>query len=194
MAQIDILVVVDAEKLVAKLPGGTVGNETPLGSFGTSDPYIYMIAPGDFVVSNQAKSELNVKAHSGDTIRWTITSPTRGQALNPILYNFKTNDPNALTPPQMLDITLTTYAPSNLASPSTPPFAQVNYQDYAWNSTLLLPGQSVQYTWDFLILDNDGTMRGAYTWDPFITIAGKAPMPHLAASNAQSHGNDARAD
>lgn len=172
MATIDILVVVDAETLVNTLPGGSEGHETYLGAWGTSDPYIYMIAPGAYVISDQAQSELNVNAHSGDIVRWTITSPTRGQLYNPILYSFATGDPNALTAPQMLDLTLDVFEPTNVSAP-TGPFSQVRYQDYVWQATLLEPNQSVQYTWCFLILDNDGNLKGAYKWDPFITIAGQ---------------------
>jgi hypothetical protein len=175
MPIIDILVVVDAETLVANLPGGSVGNENQLGSFETSGPYIYMIAQGNFVVSDQAKSELNVAAHSGDNIRWTITSPTRGQIYNTILYSFATGDPSALTPPQMLDISLNVFMPTSLTSP-TGPFTPVAYQDYVWQATLIKPGQSIQYTWCFLILDNDGNIKGAYQWDPFITVAGTTPV------------------
>lgn len=171
---IDILVVVDAETLIAKKPGGSVGSEIQLGSFGTSDPYIYMIAPGDFVVSNQAKSELNVAASSGDNIRWTITSPTRGQEFNPILYKFATGDASALTPPQLLDVQLNVFVPTSLTSP-TGPFTSTLYQDYLWQATLLKPGQSIQYTWCFLVLDNAGHIKGAYQWDPFITVGGTAP-------------------
>jgi hypothetical protein len=169
MATIDILVVVDAETLIATKRGGTFANPINLGSFGTSDPSIYMIAPGDFVVSNQAKSELDVKAHSGDIIRWTITSPTRGQLYNPILYGFQTNEPNALTSPEMLDIQLNIYVPTKVTAP-TGPFSTVTYQDYVWQATLLQPGQQIQYTWSFLILDNDGNVAGVYAWDPFITV------------------------
>lgn len=169
MATIDILVVIDAETLIATKPGGTLNNPIGLGSFGTSDPFVYMIAPGDFVASNQAKSELDVQAHSGDILRWTITSPTRGQLYNPILHNFQTKDPNALTSPQMLDIQLNVFAPTKVTAP-TGPFSPVTYQDYVWQATLLQPGQQIQYNWSFLILDNDGTLVGAYAWDPFVTV------------------------
>lgn len=169
MAQIDILVVVDAQTLAETKPGGSAGSPINLGAWSTSDAYVYMIAKNSYVISQQAKSELNVSANSGDIIRWTITSPTRGQTYNTLLYGFTTDSPDSLTPPQMLDVTLNLYMPENVNDP-TGPRKKVRYEDYLWQAVILKPGVKITYHWSFMVIDNNNNVKGYYNWDPFITV------------------------
>jgi len=68
---IDILTVVDAVSVLEAVANktlsgdGTSSNPYNLGANGTSDAYIYMITAKEFVVNNQAKSELTVAAKVG---------------------------------------------------------------------------------------------------------------------------------
>ena len=125
---------------------------------------------GDFLASDQGKSELNIGAHSGDIVQWTVTDPTSGQEYSPVLYGFTTGNAAALTPPQMISETLNVFQPQNVQQP-TGPFTSTSYPDYVWQSTLVKPGVQIQYSWKFVIIDNNGTNLGAYTWDPFITVS-----------------------
>ena len=170
MAERQILTVIDCQTVLAKVTPGTIGNEASLGSWDTSSVYVYMISSGNYAISGQGQSELNVSANSGDIIQWTVTDPTSGQEYNPVLYGFTTNNPTVLTAPVMLAETLEVYQPQSTTAP-TGPFQKVNYPDYVWQTTILQPGQQAQYSWKFVILDNNGTQLGAYSWDPFITIA-----------------------
>lgn len=169
MAETQILSVIDCKSILAKVQPGTIGNEASIGSNNTSDQFVFMIGSGDFLASDQGKSELNVNVHSGDIIQWTVTDPTSGQEFSPVLYGFSTGNAAALTPPQMISETLNVSQPQNVQSP-TGPFHNVSYPDYVWQSTIVQPGVNVQYSWKFVILDNDGNNRGAYTWDPFISV------------------------
>jgi len=168
-----ILSVIDCASILGNtsIPRGTIGNETNLGSWAQSDAYIFMVGSGDYLASNQGKSELNIGAHSGDVVQWTVTDPTSGQQYSPILYGFTAGQGgNAISPPVMLSITLNVYQPQSTSQP-TGPFAAVAYQDYVWEATIIAPNTQIQYIWKFAILDQSGNVLGAYTWDPFITIS-----------------------
>lgn len=170
MAEKQILTVIDCESILQHVPPGQVGQEASLGAWNTSDQFIFMICSGDYVASDQGKSELKIGVHSGDIVQWTVTDPTAGQAYSPVLYGFATSQTNVMTAPVMISETLAVYEPQDTSSP-TGPFKQVSYPDYVWQATITTPGVSIQYSWKFLILDNNGTNLGAYTWDPFITVS-----------------------
>jgi|GEM_PF-4858256 len=170
MAEHQILSIIDCKSILSNVPSGTIGNEANLGSWNTSDQFVFMIASGDFLASDQGKSELNIGAHSGDIVQWTVTDPTSGQEYSPVLYGFTTGNAAALTPPQMISETLNVFQPQNVQQP-TGPFTSTSYPDYVWQSTLVKPGVQIQYSWKFVIIDNNGTNLGAYTWDPFITVS-----------------------
>src|SRR4051794_17742804 len=99
MAEHQILSIIDCKSILSNVPSGTIGNEANLGSWNTSDQFVFMIASGDFLASDQGKSELNIGAHSGDIVQWTVTDPTSGQEYSPVLYGFTTGNATALTPP-----------------------------------------------------------------------------------------------
>lgn len=80
---IDILTVVDCVSLMnavanKTITAGTQSAPTSLGSYASSDAYIYMITASSYVVNDQAKSELTVSANVGDSVRWMITCPGGG--------------------------------------------------------------------------------------------------------------------
>jgi hypothetical protein len=173
MAEFQILTVIDCQSILgnAQIAKGSIGNETSLGSFATSDAYVFMIASGAYATSdqNQGKSELNIGVNSGDIVQWTVTDPTSGQEYSPVLYGFTTGQGTAVTTPVMIKEKLNVFQPADPTKP-TGPFTAASYPDYVWQSTVVSPGTQVQYSWKFAILDNNGTMLGAYSWDPFITV------------------------
>lgn len=169
MAETQILSVIDCKSILDNVHPGTIGNEKSLGAWNTSDQFVFMVASGDYLASDQGKSELNVGVHSGDIVQWSVTDPTSGQEYSPVLYGFTTGQTAAITPPEMISAQLNVYQPQNLANP-TGPFVPVPYPDYIWQTTIRQPGVQVQYSWKFCIIDNNGTNLGAYTWDPFITV------------------------
>jgi hypothetical protein len=171
MAEYQILTVLDCASILANVTPGTIGNEASLGSWGQSNEFVYMIASGDYSIPAQGQSELNLGVHAGDIVQWTVTDPTSGQAFSPILYGFTPHTGStAISTPMMLNETLQVYQPTNVAQP-TQSFTGVSYQDYVWEATIVAPKTTIQYTWNFVILDNNGNNKGAYTWDPFITVS-----------------------
>lgn len=178
MAQvIQILTVIDCKSILenSSIPPGTIGNETSIGSWGTSGQYVFMISSGDYCLSSnpdegQGTSELDVNADSGDVVQWTVTDPSSGQAYSPVLYGLEADHPEALSPPVMRAVKLNVWQPLNTSAP-TGPFQAVPYPDYVWESMILTPNVQIQYSWKFVILDNHGNIKGAYSWDPFITVS-----------------------
>jgi hypothetical protein len=80
MSKINILIAVDGATLAQQvkdgsLSAGSSASPTNLGSYGSSNVYISMIAPNS-VVSNgtQGDSELQISANGGDSVEWAITS------------------------------------------------------------------------------------------------------------------------
>lgn len=169
MAETQILSVIDCKSILKNVTPGTIAAPASIGSWNTSDQYVFMIASGDYLASDQGKSELNVGVHAGDIVQWTVTDPTSGQEYSPVLYGFTTDDASGLTTPVMIPETLNVWQPQNTSSP-TGPFTSVPYPDYVWQATIVKPGVKIQYSWKFVILDNNGNNVGAYTWDPFITV------------------------
>lgn len=173
MAEFQILTVIDCQSILgnANLAKGSIGSETSLGSYAQSDAYVFMIASGAYATSDQdqGKSELNIGVNAGDIVQWTVTDPTSGQEYSPVLYGFTTSQNNMVTTPVLIKETLHVFQPADLTQP-TGPFTAVSYPDYVWQTTVVQPGNQVQYSWKFAILDNNGTMLGAYSWDPFITV------------------------
>ena len=84
MALINILVAVNASELASRLADGSmkpgsVSSPTNLGAWGGSDVFVSMIAQNSYVASDQGGSELDIKANSGDTVRWLSVLLTETQ-------------------------------------------------------------------------------------------------------------------
>ena len=166
---IDILCTIDAETLVdmvkeGKIAAGSIESPTSLGSWGSSDLYIYMITEKNFVVNNQAKSELKISTRIGDNVRWKIDCPSNSQSC--ILYSFRAGQgAELLTPPQLMDLHEIKYINDQATT-----IKEVHVEDSVWQSTVVNTGD-VQYSWSFQLVDNtNGKVIGYFTWDPFISI------------------------
>lgn len=167
---IDILVVIDAETLATTLPGGTPEAPHDLGWGGQSDVYVFMLAKRSVATGGEASSELTVQADSGDTVRWSVTSPDAGLNYSLILHDFRaTSNAQAISTPVMIDISFNDYQPADVTQPNGARKA-VPRQDYVWTAQLTTPGVTVRYNWDFSIIDRDNKVLGCYRWDPYITI------------------------
>jgi len=176
MATVDILCVIDADTLATAVANhtlnpGTVDSPTALGSYNSSDTYIFMIADGQYVVNNQAKSELSISCNVNDTIRWTISNPSAGVDYNCMLYNFESGGIGTyITQPIVTTVAATSYYNNPLNVNTPDPTA---YMLSAWTCNALEATNpaSVQYNWSFqLINTSNGLVIGYFYWDPFIQI------------------------
>lgn len=171
---IDILSVIDTATLASKvangsIPKGSISSPTSLGSYSQSDTYVFMITEGSYVVNDQAKSELTIACEVGDNIRWTITNPGAGVEYSCILYNFASAAINtAISEPICLPMDVNLYINGETPNTSTP--RAINYTSSAWQTTALAACNSVQYSWSFQLIDENGNILGYFQWDPFITI------------------------
>lgn len=159
---INILMVMDADTLVEKYPGGTATNPIVI-----PEPLIYLVCDSAYVDFGQASKELKIAVKSLDEIRWRSTSISQDSANFSLLYAFKlVNGDNIISPP----VALEAEAAEPLPDPTNPiaPKTQT-VQNYFWNSTALSQGEAT-YTFYFMILDREGNPQGYYYWDPFIKI------------------------
>ena len=90
---IDILCVIDAATLAAKVASGSISagtqaNPTSLGSYSQSDTYVSMLTEGSYITNDKDGSELTITCDVGDNIRWTITNPGAGVNYSCMLYQF----------------------------------------------------------------------------------------------------------
>ncbi|MCB9235536.1 MAG: hypothetical protein H6581_28025 [Bacteroidia bacterium] len=176
---VNVLIVVDADNLVSKLEDGTIkkgtqSSPTNLGSYGTSDNFIYMVAKNGVAANNQAKSELTIDVRSGDTIVWNMTTFGNMSTTSAFLYN---SDFNLTSGQPPIAIPGVTYANQviGVRLPSTNnPTGQlgqyVNHQ-YVASSQVNNIAQTIQYSMSFELVDEaSGDILGYFRWDPFIVI------------------------
>ncbi|MFT5146466.1 MAG: hypothetical protein ACI8RP_001363 [Urechidicola sp.] len=176
MSKINILIAVDGATLAQQvkdgsLSAGSSASPTNLGSYGSSNVYISMIAPNS-VVSNgtQGDSELQISANGGDSVEWAITSFDNNFDQTPFLYTGNFNPANAINTPLSF-ASGEAYAYLGTGNPaSTSPTKFVN-QVSTVSGTILKIGVRIQYTLSFVLVDNaTGTTIGYFMWDPFINV------------------------
>ncbi|THF51816.1 hypothetical protein E6C50_08655 [Flavobacterium supellecticarium] len=166
---INILSVIDVETILAnKIPAGTATNPTSLGSYGTSDIYVYMITSRGYIDSadkNRADSELVIDANAGDTIQWELTCPGSGLQHDAIIAGVnpgsEPNPPSISTP-----VPVVTYR-NIYDTAGLPGYQIVKQTDYCSN---VLATGTTQYSISFQIMDNLGNSLGYYFWDPFVKV------------------------
>ena len=176
MSTINVLIAVDGAKLAQQVADGSIspgssGSPTNLGSYGTSNVYISMIAPNS-VVSNgtQGESELQISANGGDSVQWAITSFDNNFDQTPFLYSAAFNPASAINTP-LSYASGEAYAYLGTGNPaSTTPSKFVN-QVSTVTGTILKIGLTIQYTLSFVLVDNaTGKTIGYFMWDPFINV------------------------
>ncbi len=184
MSTVDIITVIDASTLIelvnnGKLSAGTLTQPTKLGSYKDADPFIFMIADGDYVINGQAQSELSISCKVGDTLRWTIANPSAGLTYNCMYYQFSSSDSlifNYITSPQP-HATLSNFYYSTSEQPSTA--LKTSFTCSPWEASVTaIPSEKLQYNWAFQIIDNlSGLALAYFVWDPFIQIQQDPPTP-----------------
>lgn len=161
-AIINVLVVVDAEALVAGSPGGT--SEKPTMIDGT---LIYMMVRQDNGDFGEGTQELKILAKTQDVIRWRQETLSMNGDLYALPYAFlAVRGAGLISVPEPLLSTVQEPLPDP-ANPTVPGSQVV--KSYFWTSTALTPGETT-YAFKFAILDRHGSVMGFYAWDPFIKI------------------------
>lgn len=176
MALINILVAVNASELAGRLADGSmkpgsVGAPTNLGAWSGSDVFVSMITQNSYVSSNQGGSELDVKANSGDSIRWTVSTFDGDTDYTAFLYNGSFNIPTGITALTYFNMHTSVYLPSGSDPVNGTPTLFHN-NAYATQGTVIEGGQKLQYTLSFKLVNNStGAVIGYFSWDPFISIS-----------------------
>jgi hypothetical protein len=179
---VDIMVVIDAESLINdsnyKNPSQNYNKPTPVTG------YIFMIAPKKSAIENEGNSELTIQANVNDNIYWRVTSLSRGNVEQVMLYNLVVNQPaNPYIDRIGAELTNPNVPipdPTNPSDPTKMHVAQI--QDYYWvahckRNTLDsvspydggYPGY-LCYTFRFAVYTRDNKLVGYFSWDPFIKI------------------------
>ncbi|WP_444997467.1 AidA/PixA family protein [Aliikangiella sp. IMCC44359] len=175
MALIDILVTVNGEQLAAQirdgsLKPGSIDSPTNLGSWQSSDVYISMTAQNNFVDNDEGKSELSVKANSGDAVRWTMTTFDENTDNTAFLYDGHFNPSTGITNLTYFNMHTSSYLPSG----SNPRGGVQLFHNntYVAQGNIIESNQTIQYTLSFQLVDNTtGKVLGYFTWDPFIKVS-----------------------
>ncbi|PXF32147.1 hypothetical protein WH50_05985 [Pokkaliibacter plantistimulans] len=172
---IDILIAVDGEYLAQQLKDGSLkpgsqSSPTNLGAWQSSDLYIAMITQNSFLANDQGGSELDVKANSGDTIRWTMTTFDNNADYTAFLYAGNFNPAQSITPLTYFNMHTSLYLPSG-SDPTGPVQLYHNYT-YVAQGTVIEPQNKIQYTLSFQLVNNaNGQVIGYFNWDPFISVS-----------------------
>ncbi|NHN27863.1 hypothetical protein FIA58_019470 [Flavobacterium jejuense] len=166
---INILSVIDVETILTnKLPEGTLTNPTNLGSYSTSDIYVYMITSRGYIDSTdktRADSELVIDANIGDTIQWELTCPGSGLEHDAIIANVilgSQPNPVSISPPVSVVTNRHIFDKAGI-----PGYQVVQQTDYTSN---VKASGTTQYSIIFQIMDNLGNSLGYYSWDPFVKV------------------------
>jgi hypothetical protein len=122
---IDILIAVDGAKLAnqvadGKLSAGSQSNPTSLGAWQQSDVYIAMITQNSSTVNDGGQSELDVKANSGDSIKWTMQTFDGNADYTAYLYNGVFNPATNITPLVYFNQNTSEYLPTGSDPTVTP--------------------------------------------------------------------------
>jgi hypothetical protein len=176
MATINVLIAVDGASLAAQvadgsLSPGSAGSPTNLGSYGSSDVYISMIAPNSYVTNgSQGDSELQISANSGDSVEWAITTFDNNFDQTPYLYGSSFNPSTAINTP-LSYASSQAYAYLAIGNPPASTPTKFINQVNTVSGTIQQIGLTIQYTLSFTLVNNsNGQIIGYFLWDPFINV------------------------
>lgn len=176
MATINVLIAVDGASLAAQvadghLSAGSANAPTNLGSYGSSNVYISMIAPNSYVSnSTQGQSELQISANGGDTVEWAITTFDNNFDQTAYLYGSSFNPASAINTPLSYACGQAYAYLATGNPPASTPSKFVN-QVSTVSGTILQIGLTIQYTLSFVLVNNsNGQIIGYFLWDPFINV------------------------
>lgn len=176
---INILVAVDAATLAQQvsdgsLSAGTLNSPTMLGAYSSSDVYISMVSTYNSVDNDtNGQSELQVKANSGDSIRWYMQSFDCNTDYTAYIVSgvFNTTSGNAVISDfHLRSMQAGCYFPST-SDPSSP-LQEYHNQVYLAEADVDASGGTVQYYMTFSVVNNStGQTVGYFKWDPFINVS-----------------------
>lgn len=173
MGQINVIVAVDGSKLAQQVAGGSIsaGYEnapTSLGSWGSSDVYVSMIAQHSVATNDQGQSELTIAANSGDEVIWSMTTFGNSADHTAFIYGGTFNPDDAISSLILSNVEVENYLPDNSGTLTA-------YTNHLYTATAIIEkvGVTIQYTLRFQLVDNSsGSVVGYFTWDPFIKVSG----------------------
>lgn len=175
MSTINVLVAVNAEQIAqqvadSKLSAGSAASPTSLGSWTSSDVFIAMVTQSQYVVNQQGQSEMTLKASSGDSVRWLITSFDGGTDYSVYVYASSFNPADDIASTVYMNLQTNEYLPPN-GDTTRNPVKVVNHIYVAQSTVTGSTGSQIQYTMSFAVYDNKNQrMVGHFYWDPFINI------------------------
>ncbi|AEX52531.1 inclusion body protein [Rahnella aquatilis CIP 78.65 = ATCC 33071] len=181
MEIVDVLIAVDAPRIIRDFHKNDVAKTGQYQSLGEAHGYIYMIATW-YHARDEADSELDVFAKQGDKIRWRMTTLSMGGNYQGVITGFVINNGAVnITPPVLGRETIITPqldAVSNRV-------ILTSKEDVFWESTVLKTGKVTYHTKFQLYVGGGGgggggcegsnggggggnDPCGGYHWDPFI--------------------------
>lgn len=170
MKIIDTIMVFDAKSIIQDYPNPSQDSNNP--TF-INAKYIYMVTKADDALNGNAGGELNIKAKTGDILRWRETTVSMDKDYSAICYAFvPTAGGGLITTPEAQEIKVTIDIPNPDAAPTGGwPIAvkTEKVDDFYWQCTAKDEGQ-LTYHFRFMILDDDENLVGYFHWDPFVTI------------------------
>jgi hypothetical protein len=193
MAIIDVLIVVDAPRIISdygRNDGASTGKYVMIGPNDEGQGYVYMVTTWKDA-QGEGTSNLHVFAQKGDIIRWRMTSMSMSSRFQCFLTHFVINNGGSfITAPQAKHQKVN----SSHIDPNSPGLNVVvpsQIDDFFWESTVLAQ-QHVTYHTQFCICGDEcgggggggesesegggggggscsgGGNCGGYQWDPFI--------------------------
>jgi len=161
----EIIVVIDAEKLVREKKGGTEASPTFI-PYAEANNYIYMVTSPEIVRAGQATGFLHIKVDTGINVEWF------GQSIQPIRYDVLLRSlllwrGDITTEPMFRSIERT-----HASQPRNQPLGTVFSTFYMgrWYVTTEGYGE-VDYYFVFEVFDTaTRESQGVYKWDPRIEI------------------------
>lgn len=177
MSTINIAMVFDTQSIMAAYPSPSQTSSKPTP---VAHNDIYMVTQPNYVTSSspttQATANLNIKALTGDTIRWFATALSGDLPTYVIPYaiaGFSGTTVMAAPTPLLTEPTVPVPTLPFPAS-SNPAYTSMVEPDYFLQSTVVNSGTE-QYNVSFMIVQQQQsgslTTIGYYNWDPTVTVA-----------------------
>lgn len=166
MADLNVLIALDAATIVERNPGASRNPDAPTY---VDERLVYMTTRQDHIVGTSG-AELNLRAEPGDTIRWRETTLSLGSDYKALLYRYVSSDNgHVLIRTPEIEVIDGVYPMPKEGGEGRPDFVTQNYQDHYWRTTVKRAGKVV-YHFSFQILDRHRQLKGYFQWDPCITV------------------------
>ncbi|MBN3144974.1 AidA/PixA family protein [Pectobacterium brasiliense] len=142
MEIVDVLIAVDAPRIIRDFHTNDAANTGQYQSLGEAHGYIYMIATW-YHAQDEADSELDVFAKQGDKIRWRMATLSIGANYQAVIMDFVINKgAGNITPPTPKKEIIT--IPQ--LDPTSKKIILTTTEDVFWESTVLSTGKVTYHT------------------------------------------------